>query len=67
VDNVTLRDITVSGKHSPPSRLQGFDAEHQVKGVTIEGLRFNGRVVTSAEEANLTIRPFVQDVRVLPL
>jgi hypothetical protein len=65
VDSVTLRNITVSGKHSPPSRLQGFDAEHQVRGVTIEGLRFNGRAVTSVDEANLTIRPFVQDVRVL--
>ena len=65
VGNVTLRDIAVTGRSFPPSRLQGFDAEHQVKGVTIRGLRFNGRAVTSVEEANVILRPFVQNVRVL--
>jgi hypothetical protein len=65
VDNVTLRNVTVTGKHRPPSRVQGFDADHEVRGVTIEGLRFNGRAVTTVEEADLTIRPFAQDVRVV--
>jgi hypothetical protein len=66
VENVTLRDITVTGKPFPPSRLQGFDAEHQVKGVTIQGLRVNGRPITSLAEAHLALRPFVEGVRIVP-
>jgi len=65
VDDVTLRDIAVTGRPFPPSRIEGFDVEHQVKGVTIHGLRFNGRAVTSVEAASVMLRPFVQDVRVL--
>jgi hypothetical protein len=65
VDNVTLRDIAVMGGSFPLSRIQGFDAEHQVRGVTVQGLRFNGELIKSVEEAKMILRPFVQDVHVL--
>jgi hypothetical protein len=60
---VTLRNVRVTGKPFPPSRLQGFDAEHQVQGVIFEGLQVNGRAIRSVEEANVILKPFVQDVR----
>jgi hypothetical protein len=56
-------DISVSGKPIPSSSFTGFDAEHDVRGVTIESLRFNGRPITSAGDAHLQIGKYVQDVR----
>jgi hypothetical protein len=64
VDGVTLRDIRVTGKPFPPSRLQGADADHQVRNVSIEGLRVNGRTLASLQEAAVEIRPFVEDVQI---
>jgi hypothetical protein len=49
-----------------PSSFTGFDAQHDVRGVTIENLRFNGRRITNADDAHLKIGKYVQDVRLLP-
>lgn len=65
VDGVTLRNISVTGKPFPPSRLQGIDADHTVKNITLENLRINGSRMTSLEEAAFTIKPFVENVRIL--
>lgn len=65
VRNVLFKDILVTGKPMPPSSFTGQDAEHDVRGVTIENLRFNGRPVTSAEDARLRLGGYVQDVRVV--
>jgi len=47
----------------PASSLQGFDAGHTVDGVTFEGLQFNGRPVSDAAEARLSIGEHVANVR----
>jgi len=65
VRNVLFKDIFVTGKPMPPSSFTGQDAERDVRGVTIENLRFNGRPVTSAEDARLRLGGYVQDVRFL--
>jgi hypothetical protein len=44
--------------------LSGFDAEHGITGVTIEGLSLNGKAVTDAAAANLSIRKHVSEVQV---
>jgi hypothetical protein len=62
VRNVVFKDITVTSKLFLPSRFQGLDAEHDVKGVTIENVRVNGRRCNNAEEVHLEIRPHVSDV-----
>jgi hypothetical protein len=62
VDGVTMRNVTVTGPHFPSSRIGGFDANHDVKNVTIEGLRVGGRVIRSLQEANVAIRPFAENV-----
>ena len=63
VRDVTFKDISVTGKPIMPSSFTGFDAEHDVRGVTIENLRFNGRPITNAADAHLQIGKYVQDVR----
>jgi hypothetical protein len=66
VRDVLFKDIWVTGKTLPTSSFTGLDAEHDVRGVTIENLRFNGRPLTSADEARLRIGGFAQDIRFLP-
>ena len=63
VRDVVFKDISVTGKTLPPSAFTGFDATHDVRGVTIENLRFNGRAITTAADAHLQIGQYVQDVR----
>jgi hypothetical protein len=46
-----------------PSCFTGYDAQHDVRGVTIENLSFNGRPITNPDDAHLKIGKYVQDVR----
>ena len=64
IERVTMRDCTVTGKPLPPSRLQGFDAQHGIQGVTIANLRVNGRAIRSLSEAAIQVGPHVQNVRI---
>ena len=41
----------------------GLDAQHTVKNIAIENLRFNGKRLQSASEARLQVGPHVRDVR----
>jgi hypothetical protein len=64
IERVTVRDCSVTGKPLPPSRLQGFDAQHGVQGVAIANLRINGRIMHSLQEAAIQVGPHVRDVRI---
>jgi hypothetical protein len=63
VRDVTFKDISVMGKTMPPSAFTGLDARHDVRGVTIENLRFNSSPVNGA--AHLQIGKYVEEVRFL--
>ncbi|MCC6862941.1 MAG: hypothetical protein IT158_30480 [Bryobacterales bacterium] len=63
VRDVLFRNIAVTGSRLPPSSFTGLDAQHDVRGVTIQNLRFNGRPVTGAEAAGLRLGTFVEAVR----
>jgi len=63
VRDVVFKDVSVRGKPMPPSSFAGLDTDHDVKGVTIENLRVNGRLVNTAEDARLKLGKYVQDVR----
>jgi len=56
-------DVSVTGKRAPRSSFNGLDAQHAVQGVTLDNLRLNGKLTTTATEANLTVGPHVSDVR----
>jgi len=64
VRDVVFKDISVTGKTLPPSAFTGFDATHDVRGVAIENLRFNGKPITTAADAHVQVGPYAQDVRV---
>jgi hypothetical protein len=63
VRNILFKDIFVTGSSMPPSSFTGQDTERDVRGVTIENLRFNGRPVSGAEGARLRLGGSAQDVR----
>jgi hypothetical protein len=63
VRNVVARDITVTAPRMPSSSIQGFDAGHTVDGVTLEGVRLNGKPLMTLEEAGVRIGKHVGSVR----
>jgi hypothetical protein len=65
VRDVLFKDIFVTGGTMPSSSFTGQGPDSDVRGVTIENLRFNGRPVTDAEAARLRVGEYVQEVRVV--
>ena len=63
VRDVSLKDIYVSGKLMPASSVSGFDSEHDVRGISIENLRFNGQSATNAETAHLQTGRYTEAVQ----
>jgi hypothetical protein len=63
IRDVAFKDISVTGKPIMPSCFTGYDAKHDIRGVTIENLRFNGRPITNPDDAHLKIGKYAQDVR----
>jgi len=48
-----------------PSAFTGLDATHDVRGVTVENLRFHGHPITNAADAHLQIGKFAEEARFL--
>jgi hypothetical protein len=65
MQGVTVRNCTVSGKPLPPSHLQGYDAQHAVRDVTIDNLRINGQAVRNLEDAKVWVGAHVENLRVV--
>ncbi len=63
VRDITYADVSLTGKRAPRSFFNGLDAQHAVQGVTINNLRMNGKITTTATEANFTVGPHVSGVR----
>ncbi|MHC1766475.1 MAG: hypothetical protein AB9869_19595 [Verrucomicrobiia bacterium] len=63
VRDVTYSDVSVLSRHPPRSHFSGFDSEHTVERVTIDGLSLNGRHANTAAEAHLSFGQNVSDVR----
>ena len=62
IRNVLFKNISVTGKLTPGSYFVGYDPEHGVSDVTIENLRINGKPISNAAEAQLSIRDHVSKV-----
>jgi polygalacturonase len=62
ISGITLRDIDIVDGPLPVSIIQGFDAEHMIRQVTIEKLRYRGRMLTDALEAKMVLEVRRYDV-----
>ena len=63
IRDVLFADIDVTGTLHPQSHLAGLDAEHDIRGVTIRSLRFNGVLAGSLDDACIRVSDFVSDVQ----
>ena len=55
ISNVRVTNLHVVDGAFPYSVIAGFDAEHGIENVLIEGLRYLGRPVTNSSDAKFTI------------
>ncbi|MDD4888475.1 MAG: glycosyl hydrolase family 28 protein [Phycisphaerae bacterium] len=62
ISDITFRNIQVLSERMPPSAFRGYDAEHRVENVRIEGLYRNGIRLTTQAEAAVNVRQFADDV-----
>lgn len=62
VRDVLFKDVAVTGRRMPPSSFTGLDAGHDVRGVTIQNLRFNGKRIANAGAARFEIGRHVSGV-----
>lgn len=53
IRNITVKNLQVEAGSLPYSVLAGFDAEHGVENVAIEGLSYQGRAITDEAAAKL--------------
>ena len=67
VSGVTYKNIRVLADgldRMPPSVFKSVDTEHNTSNVVIDGLYFNGRRISTIEDANILLREFTQNVTV---
>ena len=63
VREIIYKNITVTGKRVPKSWFQGLDAQHAVRGITLDNLRFNDKPAATTTDASLALGANVSDVR----
>ncbi len=65
IRNVSVDGVTVHGDALPGSEMEGVDAAHDVRGVTVRNVRLAGRpAVTDAAGLGLRQNAFVHDLRI---
>jgi len=47
----------------PPSSFEGYDEEHTVSNVTVDGLFLGDRRITTLEEAQCRLGKYVRDIK----
>ena len=63
IRGVRFRDIAVTGGPFTRSILRGFDEDHLVRDVAIEGLSIHGRPIASPAAGRFRIGPHAKDIR----
>ncbi|MDR0897422.1 MAG: hypothetical protein LBN04_06155 [Oscillospiraceae bacterium] len=63
--DIHFEGITVLGGQFPASRFMGFDADHAIDTVTIEGLNILGQSITTPQDGRFSIHSFAQGIEIL--
>lgn len=58
ISGVSFKNITASAPITPKSRMYGFDASHNIQGVTIDNLSIMGKAVRSVADGGITLNAF---------
>ena len=62
--DITLRNIRIHADRIPPSSFAGYNEEHPVSNVTVEGLFLGDRRITTLEEAQFRLGEHVRDIKI---
>lgn len=61
--NFTLEDIRLYGPHRPTVTCSGYDAEHLSENILLRRWIWNDRPIVSADEINLQVGSFTENIR----
>ena len=64
VYDITLRNIRIHADRMPPSSLEGYDEEHTVSDITVDGLFLGDRRITTLEEARFDLGVHTRGVKI---
>jgi hypothetical protein len=62
--DVTLRDIRIHANRMPSSSFQGYDEEHAVSDITVDGLFLNERRIADLEEAQIRLGEHTRNIKI---
>jgi hypothetical protein len=62
--DITLRNIRIHAGRMPPSSLKGYDEEHAVSDITVDGLFLGDRRITNLEEAQFRLGEHTRNVKI---
>lgn len=60
--DITLRNIRIHGDRMPPSSFRGFDEEHAVSDITVDGLFLGDRRITALDEARFELGEHTRNI-----
>lgn len=66
IENIYFKDIRYNGTRAGASIINGYDAARQVRGVTFENLRINGKLILDAAAGNIKAGRFAGPVAFKP-
>ena len=62
--DITLRNIRIYADRMPPSSFDGYDEEHAVSNITVDGLFLGSQRITSLEDAKFQLGPHSRDINI---
>jgi hypothetical protein len=64
IDDITLRNIHIYADRMPPSSIKGYDEEHSVSDIMVEGLFLNNRPIADMEMARFHLGEYTRNITI---
>ncbi len=64
IHDITLRNIRIHAGHMPPSSFSGYDEEHAVFNITVDGLFLGDKRITTPEEAQFHLGEHTRNIKI---
>lgn len=63
IENIALKNIQYNGNSANPSVISGYNKERPIKGIQIENLKINGKLIQNSNEINIQIGDFSEGIK----
>jgi polygalacturonase len=63
IQNLVLKNIQYNGNSANPSEISGFSKDRSVGGVQIEDLKINGKSIMNANDGNVRVGDFTNEIK----